>query len=224
MRYNPDTPLTDLETIALRPNPSRTLYLEYVQRKYVYSDASYLIWAKELDIDTETCREAWPWHMLKARTITNAAKLRYLQYRILNRILTTNTKIAYWDKSISSNYTFCFEKSETLLHVLFHCKKVKQMWVSLEKWLKHFQNISVEFNPSLIILNNYEGMNNQFVNMVIIVMKQYIYSTKCKEQTLKFVDFMYTLNHWYQMERIESLASNKMKTFKRKWTLYEKQL
>ena len=56
--------------------------------------------------------------------------------------------------------------------------------------------------------------------MLIIVMKHYIYSSKCKAKELCFANFVNVIDYWYNVERINSYRSDKMVTFQKKWKHY----
>ena len=58
--------------------------------------------------------------------IPNNKKLQWLQYRINQRILTTNTFLKKIKISNNNLRTFCFREKETIEHVLYECEKVQR--------------------------------------------------------------------------------------------------
>ena len=64
---------------------------------------------------------------------------------------------------------------------------------------KYFYNIERILNPEIITLNNYKSQKHcYFVNMLILIVKQYIYSVKCKKEKLNFVQYVNRINYWYR--------------------------
>ena len=57
---------------------------------------------------------------------TNDKKLQWLQYRINQRILTTNTFLKKIKISNNDMCTFCFREKETIEHVLYEFEKVQR--------------------------------------------------------------------------------------------------
>ena len=74
---------------------SQKIYWQIVQSNYIYTDTNYITWANELKIDPDSLKEDWPEILIMGRKISNAAKLRHMQYKILNKILVTNLSHHY---------------------------------------------------------------------------------------------------------------------------------
>ena len=135
----------------------------------------------------------------KSNKIGKASKLRNFQYRLLNRILTTNIVRNKWNPQIDKNCTFCKMKSETVIHLICECELVQKMWMALEKWIKHRTGIVIRFIPSLIIMNNISGKHKDILNTLALIMKQYIYAQKCKQEVPNFIEFINRTTQWYQL-------------------------
>jgi hypothetical protein len=68
-------------------------------------------------------------------TVTQNTKLQWLQYRINQRILGTNTflyKIRVKDNAFS---TFCQEDEETIEHLFWNCETVQAFIDEIDSWL-----------------------------------------------------------------------------------------
>ena len=124
----------------------------------------------------------------KIRRITISTKLQFFQYRILNKVLTTNVKRHMWNSQKSPLCHWCREEQETVLHLFVYCKVIQRIWRVLSKWLKYFFNIDLVFTDRMIILNNYDGPQGDLINMYILVVKQYIYAKKCLNENLQFAE------------------------------------
>ena len=82
----------------------------------------------------------WQNICLKPFKTTQEVKLRWFQYRILNRILPTNC-FAYKLKLIDSeSCTFCNETKENVVHLFWECKIVQNFWTHYVNWLTKYCN------------------------------------------------------------------------------------
>ena len=79
------------------------------------------------------------------------------------------------------------------------------------------KEISVEFTPQLIILNNYAGQHKYVVNMCIIILKQYIYAAKCLEEKITFATYITKLSHWYYVDKEIANQRDCYKKFEKNW-------
>ena len=132
--------------------------------------------------------------------IVKASKLCNFQFRLINRILTTNTLRNKWNKQISPFCYYCKITKETVLHLLVECPFVERCWKNLTKWLNYFLECNIDFTPQLIIYNNYKGKHMELINLFIIVMKQYVYATKCMGTNLNFQEYIEKINYWFKIE------------------------
>ena len=205
-------------------NPAKLYYWTYIERTYEYVDVAAKLWARDLGLDEESVQLAWERYLQLSRPISQATKLRWLQYRILNRAITTNIKRTKWDKNVTDKCTFCKRERETTLHVFVECELVKKLWKSLIKWVKYMYSLEISLTDQIIIFNDCEvkGQKKKFINTLILIMKQFIYASKCKEQIPIFVNFVEILDYWYRMERIAAWNNDYYDKFVTKWKLYKR--
>ena len=93
------------------------------------------------------------------------------------------------------NVYFCSEFNETPYHLLIQCNVVDKMWSALKRWLHYIHGISTNIGACTIILNDYTGKDKAFVNCCLLIMKQYIYATKCMQEALSFMAFYSQRSH-----------------------------
>ena len=67
-------------------------------------------------------------------TVTTT-KLRYFQFRHVNRRLKTNVHLSKWKSDRTNKCTFCNNFKETVQHLMWECSPVQKIWVALAKWL-----------------------------------------------------------------------------------------
>ena len=68
--------------------------------------------------------------------------MRAFQYKVLNSILFTNTKLFKIGFITEDKCSFCKSDSETLSHLVFDCIKTKRFWRDFESY---FYSLSKEF-------------------------------------------------------------------------------
>ena len=71
-------------------------------------------------------------------------KLQEFQFKVNNHILVTKSFLLKIKKVDNDRCSFCNQESETIIHVLFLCNKVKEFWVALQNWLRIQANIELE--------------------------------------------------------------------------------
>ena len=166
----------------MEEKPSFTKYgywfLVEEKGKFIY-DACMKLWEKDLGI--QIGEEKWEEILDSTRKITNSTKMRYFQYQILNRIITTNIRRAKY-MQISEMCYFCNTEPETLIHLMYNCGKVEQLRKALIIWLKRIGITITEITREEVILNTYKGKEAQMMKTVILLMKRYIYVSKCMEK------------------------------------------
>ena len=73
-------------------------------------------------------------------------------------------------------------------------------------------------SPHLILLNNYTGKHSLIINILIVILKQYIYATKCHgNKTLDFNEFMSKVSHRYLLDKHIAYKNQRIKQFYKKW-------
>ena len=85
-------------------------------------------WKENLNLDQDVCWKSI--YIIPWKTITDTA-LRSFQYKVLNRIITTN-KYLFKCKLNSSNLCdFCVSHIETIEHLFRECPTIQHIWSQL---------------------------------------------------------------------------------------------
>ena len=209
---------TKWEQLEKLKHPTKTFYRQLIEEKNPKSELYYR-WSKELKVELASTKHQLFVHIF---SIANDVTLRTFHYRILNKILMTNNDRAKYNKKVSGKCSFCKEGTETIIHLFITCPQVKKLWKALKKWIKWKYELQVDFSETDIILNNFAGQKkyDRLFNMIILVLKRYIYVTGCKNEKLSFIQF---LTYVKQMQEIKfSIASknNKIKKHIQKWQYF----
>ena len=101
-------------------------------------------------------------------------KFAEFKYKILLNILPCGEKVNRWNKNVSNCCAFCLEK-ESIMHMLYECKRVRKIWKVVGNCLK------LLIQPKHIILGitdpHYVEVNR---HICIIIVSYSIYATWCK--------------------------------------------
>ena len=126
--------------------------------------------------------------------VTKSSKLQWLQYRINHYILTTNKylyKIGIIDSPICKR---CNTDIETIEHSLWDCAVVQEFIENFELFLDDL-NIPCLFNKLSFILGLYSNNRlhniNKSDNCILMLIKYYIYSTRCLSKNLTIQGLIY---------------------------------
>ena len=62
-------------------------------------------------------------------------KLRYFQYKTIQKKLTTNIQVSRWNKDVSSLCSFCGYHEESVVHLYTECEVIGHLFNALNAWL-----------------------------------------------------------------------------------------
>ena len=107
-----------LNHIMSKEKGSSDIYKTFVDlRKEI---TGFQRWSKIINLSNETWLESFK--LLKITT--SDTKLRWLQFRKLDYIITTNRSVAKFITGQDSNCTFCGAHSETIINLFWKCQFV----------------------------------------------------------------------------------------------------
>ena len=197
--------------------------------KYVYdnmltkSDVKFTARYKwECLLQIEITDKRWRNIITDVYTISNCTKLRWFQFRLLNHILTTNLQRSKWNTEISPKCVFCQKEDESIIHLFVTCEVVKKaIWLPLNKWLEYYCCIKIDIDANTILLNLYKDCFRIMTNTIILICKQYIYSTKCLNHKLSFVQLISKISHYKLLEKLSAQKVNRNDIHEKKWLMYD---
>ena len=140
---------------------------------------SELKWEKELDMNVNNIW--WKRQNLLFFKITNDVQLRWFQYRIVHRIIATNTYLCKIGIVESELCTFCRCNAETICHLFWECEYVSEIWDNLLVWMKDEFELDIPLNKIDVIFGRYYKYYNIF-NIIICIVKRHIYIEKGVEK------------------------------------------
>ena len=169
---------------------------------------------------TNFSKEDWLKSFSILKITTTDTKLRWLQYRILHYIITTNRSVSKFMIGQDSNCSFCGAHSETIIHLFWTCKFVQRFWNDISflinKKCAHAHNF--KFTENLVLFGNCNIIyTDKICNLIILIAKFFIYRCKVQNKPLNIQIFTKELFRRYQIEKIINENSN---IFKNNWTPY----
>ena len=95
--------------------------------------------------------------------------------------------------AICSQYAVCFKTCcqhtvhETIFHLFIECQYVEDPWKRLEQWIYEKCNILFDFSHIEILFGK---INRKFtaLNLIILLVKQYIYKKRLKQELINSID------------------------------------
>lgn len=195
--------------------PARMAYFKLQENLPNKIESLLLIWNTDLKIKMQT--ENLESHFKRIDRITLQTKLRFFQYRLLNKALPTNVLISKWVPENDGKCYFCKSKPETIIHLFIDCIYVQKLWKALCKWLKYFHDVKVVLTSSNKMFCDVSTRSSRLINHLILLTKFYIYKTKAQESKLCFVNLLSEINESKKIELVIAKRNDKLYPFARKW-------
>ena len=197
----------------------KLLYETQIDKKKEITSKIRFYWENLFQI--EILDKNWNEAYSKVMKITNCTKLRFFQYRLMNKYIITNYHVNRWNSSVSDKCTFCKEEVETYSHLFVTCKIVMKLWNNLKRWLKHFSVIDLEVEVSVILLNMYKDSFSDLVNMLLLITKYFIYAQRSQGKQPTFTGLITQIAKYKRIEYFASRIAGKTKIHEKKWLMYD---
>ena len=149
--------------------------------------------------------------------IANEPYVKAFQYKILNSILYTNTKLFKIGYSEHDKCTFCNNESETLHHLFFNCPHSNLFWKHLEKY---YFNLTKQLKVLSLqeIIIGITASSCPLLNYLILIGKVYIWDCRRKCVRPYIEGFILKIKTKYQIEKYIATKNNDLEAFYKKWT------
>jgi len=142
--------------------------------------------------------------------------MQWFQYRILHRILGTNSLLFKMNIIGSNLCTFCKMSSETIEHLFHDCQLVLDFWKMLSQWISNKIDINIPIDKRSILFG-IPKKHAKVINWLIINIKQYIYNMKMQETRLNIYALQNILQSKMYSEKYILLKNCRYKEYKSIW-------
>ena len=112
-----------------------------------------------------------------SHSIVVESYVKAFQYKVINSILYTNTKLYKIGLRTNDLCTFCDNQPESLTHLFYHCSRSKQFWSEFELYWCLILNQRIRLcleNVLFGILTENACPSLQLLNYFIIIRKLYL--------------------------------------------------
>ena len=171
------------------------------------------IWEKKLTIaiDIEELKKI----VQNIYEVSSVTKLRNFQFRLLYNKIFCNDVLIHWNKVMSNLCDFCLVDKQTITHLLVNCKYVCPLWQKLQAKMRRNSIKDFNFNLESIILNT--ASSQTIVNLIVLIVKQYIYRCKCLGNKPNYKEIEYEIQLYYHIERYNN-SGRKLERITKKWS------
>ena len=150
-------------------------------------------------------------------TCTTSTRLQSLHFRVVHRYVPTS-KFLHVRNVVPSPLCPTCGVNESLKHFLFQCRDVNTIWSNMLTKLQQLYNLKNDFVTCKTALFGYPKAK-PIVNLLILLVKQYILSCKLRETRLKLsLDGVKNIiMHHFKTEKYISKYSHRTEQFQAKW-------
>ena len=75
----------------------------------------------------------------------------------------------------------------------------------------------MHLSADVVIFNSYEGSHKKLINMMILIVKQYINAAKCKRKTITFMEAMTRIIEFQKTENLIAWRKKQKEVHLKKW-------
>ena len=207
-----------IEKVKRNSKPSKHIYSCLIQKKNTgIPNRLHEKWQNDLNtvIDNDFLSQAFELSFESSLF----PKLKVFQYRVIHRNLVTNKDLMLWGIKQDNLCTFCNEEEETILHLLWECTFACRIWTQLFSWIYDNSEINIVFTPKDTLLGVENLDNNILYNTLFMIVKQYLYSCRCREILPNFNHLMKSIKEVILIEKYIAVKKNKLDIHNKKWAL-----
>ena len=152
---------------------------------------------------------------------TREIKLTMFQYKIIHRILPTNS-LLYKMKIFASPFCpFCPSECQTLWHLFVNCKHANSFWDGFREWYSTSSNTKMLMSELEIMFGIIRCHNYCLaLNHLIILGKYFLYVNALNTIKYNFDDFASLVREKINIEKYIAATCNKEKEFRNKWKFF----
>ena len=200
-----------IELILSNVKGCKTIYQAFVENST--EATAYKKW-KEYNIIEN--RKEWEKAVERPYQTTQNTRLLWLQFRIIHRILATDS-LLYKMKIVNTDKcTFCKEDPGTLLHILWECRHVVKFWNELINFLGIDLDLNTDYKHVLFGSKEY----NKTTNYIILLAKNFIHSSRTNGKIPNIEAFKRLLIFQYNVEKTIAYRKCRFEKFELEWQCY----
>ena len=149
------------------------------------------------------------------QTVASETYIWSFQYRVLNCILYTNSKLSKIDLSLSDKCTFCGSSKEELYHLFFECSHAQIFWKTFSSWWFELvkENMTVTLKDIILGLLNRTDIINYLIILGILCIWE------CRKAGIypDFNLFLKKVNIKFETEKYIANKNGTFASFRKRW-------
>ena len=142
-------------------------------------------------------------------------KLRWFQFRLIHRILGTNSFLFKINKTDTNLCTFCKKEEETIFHLFCSCTHTISFWSSVFSWIKEQTNFSLAMDNEVFLFGNTK--NSNVVNLILLICRFHVYTMKMIGKRPSLLVLKREVKKYYSMEKFMFFTNGVNFKFYQKW-------
>ena len=148
--------------------------------------------------------------------------LSWFQYRLIYRILGTQSYLYKVKISENSNCNLCSQYDETIQHLFVLCQKVQSFWNNIKIWLEKKLNLYFDTNPIKILFGDiFSYQKYHPINLIYMTAKHYIFHCSKSGKNLNIFEYQSLLYTKFAEQNYLSHIEMRHDQFKKKWSSFE---
>ena len=173
------------------------------------------------DLQSELTENDWSIIFTISLRVVSDNDMAWFQYRIIHRILGTQSLLFKMSIKDSENCLLCDNSPETLVHIFCKCPKVLQLWRDLEHWICMKTKIALKLRDHEILLGYLKPDYNVPINALILQTKSFIFSSSRKYSNLSFSKLKLKLKTLYDNQYSLAKLNFSEHCFDKNWAIFK---
>ena len=193
---------------------SKDYYALLISKKAQYPNVS-LVLKRGFNLTEDQLEKVF----LLPHTVCSEPYVKASQYKVLNSILYTNTKLYKIGYIADDKCSFFNFEPETPKHVLFDCVYSKRFWKDFELY---FYSISKEYAPLSFkdVLIGIATSESPLLNYLLLIGKLYLWDCRRSQILPRLAGFKIKIKIKFLTEKYISTKNTTLKKFFKKWTTF----
>ena len=174
---------------------------------------AHVKWQSEVNLPSPV---EWSGIYKKIYACTADFKLRWLQLRILHRIIPTNRRLCMYGIRSSENCDRCPGARETLMHLFWLCPAVQNFWTQIIRAL----GLRVALSAPSVVLGTdarCSQISEKQFYLFALLGKWYIWRCRFNKTNPKVQSFIQMCTNYIRVEKYTAVVKNAIPKFDRDW-------
>ena len=155
---------------------------------------------------------------LNLKSVSSETFVRSFQFKLLDDITFTNTRLAKIGYVPHDTCTFCEVESETVYHLFYQCSLTYLFWKNFENFWFVLSGQREELTLQDVFIGKLE--KSELLNYLLILAKLHIWLSRKHSKIPNFDVFKELIDLKYRTEKYIAVKNNTQKKFQARWHLY----